>query len=214
MVGISGVAVCLCPYPCSCLHFWQVCCFAAEVEPDAHAPLPVSAATVAAAGRVFVRPAEAAVAASAVVAVLSVGVVAAWPHRHSAAGFSAAVVVAADTALLDLLIFLILFLLQTAGSVPGASVPVAGSRCWPGAKWEDGSRYTFGFALGFAFGLALVFGLTFVFGFALVFAGRLLFTGAFTFGLAFGLTFAFGFTLAFAGRLLFTGAFTFGLAFG
>src|SRR6267378_2204295 len=88
MVGISGVAVCLCPYPCFCLHFWQVCCFAAEVEPDAHAPLPVSAATVAAAGRVFVRPAEAAVAASAVVPVLS--------------------------------------------------VPVAGSRCWPGAKWEDG----------------------------------------------------------------------------
>src|SRR6267378_5538365 len=138
MVGISGVAVCLCPYPCSSLHFWQVCCFAAEVEPDAYAPLPVSAATVAAAGRVFVRPAEAAVAASAVVAVLSVGVVAAWPHRHSAAGFSAAVVVAADTAFAGPSDIPDPVFAAAAGSVPGASVPVAGSRCWPGAKWEDG----------------------------------------------------------------------------
>src|SRR5882762_4177344 len=122
VVGISGVAVCLCPYPCSSLHFWQVCCFAAEVEPDAYAPLPVSAATV---------------AASAVVAVLSVGVVAAWPHRHSAAGFSAAVVVAADTAFAGPSDIPDPVFAATAGSVPGASVPVADSRCWPGAKWED-----------------------------------------------------------------------------
>src|SRR5882762_3456809 len=136
MVGISGVAVCLCP--CFCLHFWQVCCFAAEVEPDAHAPLPVSAATVAAAGRVFVRPAEAAVAASVVVAVLSVGVVAAWPHRRSAAGFSAAVVAAADTAFAGPSDIPDPVFAAAAESVPGASVPVAGSRCSPDAKWEDG----------------------------------------------------------------------------
>src|SRR5258708_8096906 len=139
MVGISGVAVCLCPYPypCFCLHFWRVCCFAVAAL-NARAQLPVSAATVAAAGRVFVRPAEAAVAASAVVAVLSVGVVAALPHRRSAAGFSAAVVVAADTAFAGPSDIPDPVFPATAGSVPGASVPVADSCCWPGAKWEDG----------------------------------------------------------------------------
>ena len=91
------------------------------------APLPVSAATVAAAGRVFVRPAGVAVAAF-------VGLAAAWPHPHSAAGFSAAV----DTAFAGPSDIPDPVFAATVGSVPGASVPVAGSRCSPDAKWEDG----------------------------------------------------------------------------
>src|SRR6266481_6578208 len=136
--GISGVAVCLCPYPCSCLHFWQVCCFAAAVALNARAPLLVSAATVAAAGRVFVRPAGAAVAASVGLAVASAEVVAAWQHPHSAAGASVAAVVAVDTASAAPSGIPDPVFAATVGSVPDASVRFAGSRCWPGAKWEDG----------------------------------------------------------------------------
>jgi len=68
----------------------------------------------------------------------SVGVVAAWPHRVLLLDFLLLLLLLLILLLLDLLIFLILFFAATAGSVPGASVPVAGSRCWPGAKWEDG----------------------------------------------------------------------------
>ena len=92
------MAVCPCPYLCSYLHSSQVCCSVGEEARDAHAPPLVCAATVAAAGRVFVQPAGVAVAASVVVAVLSAGVVAVWPHRRSAAGFFVVAVVAAVAA--------------------------------------------------------------------------------------------------------------------
>ena len=69
-----------------------------EEAPDAHAPPLVSAATVAAADRAFVRPAGAAVAASVVAAGPSAGVAAAWQHPHSVAGAFVAAAVAADTA--------------------------------------------------------------------------------------------------------------------
>src|SRR5579859_7857306 len=116
--GISGVAVCPCPYPYPCfsLRSWQVCCWAAALH--ARAPPPVSVASVVAAGRAFVRPAAAAVAASAGFAVASL-------HPHSVAEFSAA----ADTASAGPSGIPDPVFVAAVESVPGASVRVADSRC-------------------------------------------------------------------------------------
>jgi len=122
----------------------------AEEAPDAHAPPLVSAATVAAADRVFVRPAGVAVAASVVVAVLSAGVVAAWPHPRSAAGFSVAAVVAADTASAGPSGIPGPASAGAAESAPGAFAPGADPRWEPAGQpaggcckcsgWRSGSR--------------------------------------------------------------------------
>src|ERR1700686_1580506 len=106
--GIRGVAVC----PCSCLRSLEVYCWAAA--PNAHAPRLVSAATVAAADRAFVRSAGVAVAAAA-------GSAVAWLHQHSAAGLSAV----ADTASVEPSGIPDPAFAAIAGSAAGASVQVA-----------------------------------------------------------------------------------------